>query len=158
MDRDVRRDTRAGELVEAGALEEGGEVNVGARKTNSGGMFSPSVRVSLAIFLRFSLSLRPMLLDSLEGSKGEGGTTSTFMFMLNVEETGESGWGGELLCMSGFIRLPSGCAGTARRRSSSGCEGCPPATPLPFSLFEEDPERLCFDPSEMMVIGTKAPS
>jgi hypothetical protein len=162
MDRDVRRDRCAGGFDEEAPLD-GLEAKVGARKTNSGGIFSPSVRVSLAIFRLFSLSVSPLLLDSLEGI-GEYGMKSTLMFMLNVEDTGESGWGGELLCTSAFIRLSSCCPGAARSRSSSGCEGCTSAFPLSFSLFmvePEGPERVCFDPAEpgignMMVIGARA--
>ena len=77
-------------------LELEGDDGGALRKTSSGGIFSPSVRASLAIFLLFSLSLRVALeISRGKGSDGEGGTMSTLM--LKVEETGDSGLGRELL-------------------------------------------------------------
>ena len=107
------------------------------RNTSSGGMFSPRVRVSFAIFLRFSRSLRAAV--EVEAS------------MLSDEAVGERGIGGSTVVVT-FIRLSMVfCVGRGRSRRRSGCS---------LLLDMTDLERALVEPgmSKTIAIGGRAPS
>lgn len=102
-------------------------------------MFSPRVRASLAIFLRFCLSVKAV------EKVGEVGDFASIALMLKEDATGDSGCEdvslGPFVAL-GFIRLSAEGTGTDRNRRRRGCARA--CGPLPFLAAPDVVrERVC---------------